>query len=208
MFASSGCKSEPTHIAPPPTTGAEVRASESSASQRASLNSLLESMPATDAPSHFARGVELMSAAEDRGFGAHAYELAVIDFGVTIALDASSVDAYANRAMAQVRLGKPADAIADLTVAIGLSPKDPQLLFMRGSAYSRSTQDRKAIDDYTAALALEPNPKVRFNRGNAYTRIGDKINAVADFRALASSPTTNARMKQEALGNIEALAKN
>ena len=60
----------------------------------------------------------------------------------------------------------------------------------RGATRARLGDARGAIEDFTRALALEPDdPEVLFNRGNAHLVAGDPGAAVADFsRALELRP--------------------
>jgi tetratricopeptide (TPR) repeat protein len=60
----------------------------------------------------------------------------------------------------------------------------------RGTTRARLGDARGAIEDFTQALALEPDdPEVLFNRGNAHLAAGDPGAAVADFgRALEIRP--------------------
>lgn len=60
----------------------------------------------------------------------------------------------------------------------------------RGTTRARLGDARGAIEDFTRALALEPDdPEVLVNRGNAHLAAGDPGAAVADFsRALALRP--------------------
>lgn len=60
----------------------------------------------------------------------------------------------------------------------------------RGTTRARLGDARGAIEDFTGALALEPDdPEVLFNRGNAHLAAGDSGAAAADFsRALELRP--------------------
>ena len=64
--------------------------------------------------------------------------------------------AYSNRAIASIKLERFEAAIADCTRSLNLEPKFLKALVRRGTAFTFVGQYGKAIDDFNAALELEP----------------------------------------------------
>jgi len=83
--------------------------------------------------------------------------------------------------------GDFAQAVKDYGTALSLGPVLPQMEIThnnRGLAYVGLKQYQSAIDDYNAAININPkNAEVYFNRGNAYFRMGKLKEAIADYDA-------------------------
>lgn len=67
--------------------------------------------------------------------------------------------AYANRAMANIKLEKFPEAIDDATKALALDILYVKAYLRRGTAYKLLGQTEKALDDFEHALRLEPRNK-------------------------------------------------
>ena len=67
--------------------------------------------------------------------------------------------AYANRAMAKIKLKQLYEAIDDATKALELDGLYVKAFLRRGTAYDLLGQTEKALDDFEAALRLEPQNK-------------------------------------------------
>jgi len=80
--------------------------------------------------------------------------------------------------------------IADLSMAIQRSPKDPKFYVERALAYENNGEYKTAIADIDTAITLRPNDQAyRFLRGIACAYAGDEGAAKADFeRAEAMAP--------------------
>jgi tetratricopeptide (TPR) repeat protein len=68
----------------------------------------------------------------------------------------SPVNALRSRAMALADTGRLQEALADLTTAVQLSPRDVELQTQRGSALLALDRPVEAADAFTAALVLRP----------------------------------------------------
>ena len=94
------------------------------------------------------------------------------------------INAYKSRADAYFAGGDYERAIADLSVAIRLSPQDLDAYIRRGLAYEAKADHPDAISDFSAAIRLKPEYATPYTmRGGAYEKAGDKTAAVADFRS-------------------------
>lgn len=98
--------------------------------------------------------------------------------------------ALGNRGAAYKLMGRYDEAIADLDIAIGLDPKNPQYWCQRGDLRAKKQQYAEAIADYTAALDKVPTYTWAFRaRGQAYLSQGNAKLALADFNeALRAKP--------------------
>jgi tetratricopeptide (TPR) repeat protein len=94
-----------------------------------------------------------------RGKAYHArdeYYQAIADFDYALKLD-QSLDLYADRGAALVKVGKPEDAAADFTRALARRPDNAPLLAQRGVEYFKAGNPGQAEADLERALALEPD---------------------------------------------------
>jgi tetratricopeptide (TPR) repeat protein len=82
------------------------------------------------------------------------------------------------------------DAISDVNEAIRLNSLDAQAWNTRGMAYLKKRDFGRAVDDYTAAIALLPSPVIYQNRGFAYEAQSRQREAIDDFQfALEGDPS-------------------
>jgi tetratricopeptide (TPR) repeat protein len=73
-------------------------------------------------------------------------------------------------------------AVADLSKAIELDPKDAKAWYNQGVVYAKQGQMDKAVTDFSRAIELGPKSVLAwYNRGNAYNELGQLDKAVADF---------------------------
>jgi tetratricopeptide (TPR) repeat protein len=80
---------------------------------------------------------------------------------------------------------EPERAIADLTAAIGLDPKDGGAYHKRGSLHHAKGDYDRAIQDYGEAIRLDPKNLLALNsRGLAFESEGLHDPAIADFSAV------------------------
>jgi tetratricopeptide (TPR) repeat protein len=98
--------------------------------------------------------------------------------------------ALGNRGAAYKLMGRYDAAIADLDIAIGLDPRNPQYWCQRADLRVKKQQFAEAIADYTAALDKVPNYTWAFRgRGQAYLSQGNAKLALADLNeALRAKP--------------------
>ena len=98
---------------------------------------------------------------KDRGnkaFSAKNYTQAKQDYTQSIALQPTCL-AYANRAMAELKLEEFSAAEADCTKAIALDPAYVKAYLRRASAAKQQGKLLQAAEDYEHALRLEPSSK-------------------------------------------------
>src|SRR5690349_15494950 len=94
----------------------------------------------------------------------------------------SSPELYIVKARSNQRLSHFDSAIADLTDAILLFPKNAEIWYRRGNAWTEKADFNKAIEDFNTAISLDPNHSEAFmNRGYSWGSIGEHKNAIADF---------------------------
>ena len=116
---------------------------------------------------------------------------AIADFTQAIQIDPNNAKAYTGRGKSYDWM-KQKDkalenfnrAVAVYTEAIRLQSKDASLYNARASVYHYDLKDyRKAIDDYTMVLKLEPGwTFIYTSRGNCYKALGDMSKAEADYK--------------------------
>jgi len=80
-------------------------------------------------------------------------------------------------------------AIADADRAVTLDPKLARAYNLRASARRAAGDARRALEDFTKALKLEPNLDNYFQRAATYQLLGEHKLALADFNeAVAEDP--------------------
>lgn len=140
----------------------------------------------------------------DRGM----MEESLKDFTAAAAILPSDPDIFHNRANIYLKMGRNAEAQADLNnaqdlyfdrgslwlekddldkaisdfgKAILLDAKDADAYLHRGIALKIKGDLDKAIQDYTKSIDLQPDATAYSNRGNAWLKKGDLIRAKADY---------------------------
>ena len=106
------------------------------------------------------------------------------DFTKAIELKSKNADAYLDRGQVRLReKNRLDDAIADLDVAVNISPRDATARRFRAYAYMQKKQWQKAIDDYTVAINRTRKIDVegRTRRGFAYRNLKQYDKAIEDF---------------------------
>jgi tetratricopeptide (TPR) repeat protein len=119
---------------------------------------------------------------------------AIDDLTTFLQIDSTSVLALWQRAVCQARISKfnasegantdlsTASVLADLNHALALRPQNPYLLYNRACIHALRQNYRQAIDDFTAALAIEPNlAEAYYNRGICHLNSGDQEAAKTDL---------------------------
>ncbi len=122
------------------------------------------------------------------------YEAAIEDLSTYLHIDSTSVVALWQRAVCQSRINqfqasegtnidlKTANVLGDLNHALALSPQNAWLLYNRGNIRAQRHEYRQAIDDYTAALQIEPAlAEAYYNRGLCHIKEGRQAEGVADL---------------------------
>jgi tetratricopeptide (TPR) repeat protein len=94
------------------------------------------------------------------------------------------IEALDLRAVISAQAGDYGQAIHDLEELAKVAPKNPDLLYKLGLLYEMDKQSRKAIEKFTAVLALDDkdkNEQVYRSRGDCYLNIGDQAAAIGDY---------------------------
>jgi tetratricopeptide (TPR) repeat protein len=108
---------------------------------------------------------------------------------------------YTDRGFAYNSKRQFAEAIADHTEAIRLSPKLSYAFAARGYAYVERGELEKALVDLTESIRLDPNSdSAYYNRGLLFSRTGEFSDALIDFdEAVRCSPERADRLVARAL---------
>lgn len=122
------------------------------------------------------------------------YEGAIDDLSTYLQCDTTSIVALWQRAVCQSKINqfeasegtntdlKTANVLGDLNHALALSGPNAWLLYNRANVYAQRTEYGRAINDYTAALDIEPNlAEAYFNRGICLIRQNKKTEGIADL---------------------------
>jgi tetratricopeptide (TPR) repeat protein len=123
---------------------------------------------------------------------------AIETYTALLALDPTDWRAYRGRGDAYADLGKSAESSADYEKAraeleklLKLNPKDTAALLQLAVLYAAQKKPAKAIETYTALLAVDPNEwHALRGRGDTYLNVGRQAEAIADYeKALKLQPT-------------------
>ncbi len=100
-----------------------------------------------------------------------------------------------NLALAYLRLGRKADAVAKLEDAVKMAPDEPRILFQLGGAYVEMREFEKATGAFEQGLAKQPDLKdqlaleATITLGAVHFVKGDLDKSIASFeKALAAKP--------------------
>jgi tetratricopeptide (TPR) repeat protein len=128
---------------------------------------------------------------------------ALVFFDRALQIVPNNSDWQYNRALTQLKLRRPREAIRDLDGALASSPRDPATLHeARGYAWMQLGLDREAESEFGRSLALDSKrPEALYQRGLCRKRMGEIPGAVEDFQAvLRLDPGhANARAELQAL---------
>ena len=114
---------------------------------------------------------------------------AIADFDKVISNNKRSAEAYCNRAVAYMNIGKTNESLNDYSKAIDILPTY-EAYCNRGNIKNSINDYNGAIEDYDKAIALDPGRAgVYVNRGIVKEKINEKVGAVVDFtRAIEIDP--------------------
>ncbi len=97
------------------------------------------------------------------------------------------------RGMARLRMGKFQAAMTDLDRA-AVEGKRPEYFNGRGVAFAEAGHPKKAIDDHTTAIKLNPKmSSAYYNRGNAWRSMGEYDKAISDYNLAIHLNPNNGR---------------
>ena len=117
-------------------------------------------------------------------------EEAVRVFTRLIEVDPRDEESLANRAIAQFRLHKFAEARADCDAALAIDPRDVDALCIRGELFLQEGKHEEALADLNAAVLEAPgDAEARVCRARAWLAVGRARKALADLNeALKREP--------------------
>jgi tetratricopeptide (TPR) repeat protein len=118
------------------------------------------------------------------------FALALEDFNAAIAANPALSDAYGDRGITLIIVGRFADAIPDFTRVIETYPQLAYAYYNRGLCYELLGLDDLAIEDISRSIEIEPRAEFRFERrGTIYFRKNLFDKALADYQeALVINP--------------------
>ncbi len=98
-------------------------------------------------------------------------------------IEPTNFEVLAKRAALKRKLGRNLEAIADYSLILKSVPDDATVLKLRADTYGETKEWTKAVKDYTAAIAEEPElaPSIYEPRAKAYLKLGDSAKANADM---------------------------
>jgi tetratricopeptide (TPR) repeat protein len=111
-------------------------------------------------------------------------ESALADYNTVISMHGKTyMEAYLNRGLTKKMLGDFNGAISDLNIAIEEYPNNADLRKNRGNIYLLFGMRRKAIEDYTKAIELDPGySEAYFNRALSFFIQYDNLSGCSDLQ--------------------------
>jgi tetratricopeptide (TPR) repeat protein len=116
-----------------------------------------------------------------RKMGPGTYPQAISFFNRAIAIWPEFADAYLSRGIAEHNLGQTHSASIDLEKSSDLNPNLTRAYDERGRMYLEKGDTRRAIDEFTKSLHIQPTTDGYYARGLAYEAAGEHQKAVADY---------------------------
>lgn len=140
-----------------------------------------------------AHGPPNPSAFNSRGHvykNAGAFDKAIIDYSMAIALKPYWATYYVNRGTTYCEKGEYAKAVDDLNKAVSLKSADYMVFNNRGAIYFRKGDFDLALADFNTSIMLKPDGHLAYNnRGMVLKSKGENRKAIGDFdKAIAISP--------------------
>ena len=116
-------------------------------------------------------------------------DAAIRDFTRVLELSPNDSTALVERGFAWLDKKMYPNAMADASEAISLDPKSGRAYNLRAMGRRALGDSRKAIEDFTTAVGIEPSLENYFQRASTYQIIGQQQFAIADFTsAIALDP--------------------
>jgi tetratricopeptide (TPR) repeat protein len=96
---------------------------------------------------------------------------------------------YMERGLARLGMNQQDAALADLEQAIRMNPALARAHHNIGIIYRDRKDLRRALDELTLAIGIDPRPDTYYQRGQVYEALGDDQKAMNDYNlAIASVP--------------------
>lgn len=123
------------------------------------------------------------------------YENAVKDLTRALMFNRLNIDAYLERAQANIKMNLISTAISDFQSAEKTEPKNIKIYETRGDMYKNQHKYNMAIDDYTKGLSYKSNAVLLFKRGQCRELLNEKTPACEDYRHAAELNYEEAKKK-------------
>lgn len=145
----------------------------------------------------------------------HQYEKSIQIFNNLIRENSEFIEAIYYRSIAKLKMDDLEGSLADLDLALEISPTDPDLISQKGVLYFHLKKYQLALEQMNKAANFDPNNAYRYS-SRAYIRdkMKDTKGAVEDYRkAIELDPDdaiayNNLGMLEEKLGYIEKAKEN
>lgn len=149
--------------------------------------------PATPpTPDELQRSFELIRQSKDLMSQDHNQQ-AIEILSRAIRLNPASAEAWNDRAIAEIRVQRYADAIYDSSFALGLAPGNPVALDTRAWAFNKLGKYREALSDSGFTLSKDPSDAFGYeNRAFALAGLGDSNGSMS---ALSQAASLDSRFK-------------
>lgn len=141
----------------------------------------------------------------DRGIAhvwLHEDELAREDFSKAFALNPRNAVIYRGRGWMALNAKQYAEAVAALTTALEIEPKNRFALERRAQAYALSGEEEKALADYAEVIRLQPGALSAYKaKAEILLRLDrfEEVNALADALLAANGESAEARSMADSL---------
>lgn len=143
------------------------------------------------------------------------YSRAEETYSEVLSLKGDFFEARLNRGRVRVLLGKPEDAIRDLTDVLGARPDSSIALCWRADALALSKRYEQSIADYDRALDLQPGLiQAKYNRSVALRLCGQLARALEEFNEILriqphhAGAYLNRGIVHELMGNASSAASD
>jgi lipoprotein NlpI len=101
---------------------------------------------------------------------------------ISVATEQDNFAELQRQAQAAYAKGKPDEAIALMSNAIAVEPKNPRGYFVRARFHEENREPAKAIADYNQVIKLDPRlPDAWQHRGTEHFKLGHIKESIADF---------------------------
>jgi tetratricopeptide (TPR) repeat protein len=138
---------------------------------------------------------------------------AIEQLRIAIAQGEASPEAFALLGLAQERVGKPDDALADYNRAIAMDASNPIAREGRGRLFESRGDTQRAVEDYTVAYQAVPSREIALRLARLYGRTGQAQAAIQLYRGLLQEKPDDMSARVEMLrlmadnGHLEQAAR-
>ncbi len=113
-------------------------------------------------------------------------------------------NAYCNRALCYMKLGRQADAMKDFDEAVSLNGESAVIFYNRAQGYQAGLKYEEAVLDYTRAISRRVSfPEAYINRGEMSYLLGKKAKGCHDLQRACELGYCEALEKYQSAGKCE-----